>query len=441
MLRVDPVAWLEGAYVSPQHFQQQERYYTNYISRFFYLQHPGEFGFCQLSIAIDLLRIGKLAIRQAEGVFSDMTPFVLNKQLVIDIPEGYQDGLIYLVMPLSHPGDQEVGADDTESKRFRYRLDREELIDNTNPNNPSVKVSVARPQISLMLGGRDLSAYAYLPVTRVRMVDSNGGVELDPYFIPPILNIHVSDRINIWLQDYYSRITQRALILNRRMSAGRTYKSPHALYQDQLWLMALGQWQTTIGAMHIMRHVTPRDFYMALQAMAGTFAGLTLIPPPSPEELNPYKLSDVMKPLMDYLSECIQGTGAEWVAELPALDKELTKSGLLEYELPPSVGKCRLVFAIPESVENELDEDVTAYLTLAPANMIRQLIYNAEPGIPLSRPPLPPVELSLVEYLFLEPDRSSPLYQQALREKSHLSLHLDEKFGHSPIRAFLIRHQ
>ncbi|MCL6268829.1 type VI secretion system baseplate subunit TssK [Sansalvadorimonas sp. 2012CJ34-2] len=441
MIRIDPVAWLEGAYVSPQHFQQQERYYENYISRFFYLQHPGEFGFSELVIAKELLRIGKFAIRQAEGIFSDMTPFVLNQQLVIDIPEDYKDSYVYLVIPLSRQGDQEIGSSESDAGRYRYHLYQEELIDNTNIHNPSVNVHIARPHISLMHEGKDLSLFAYLPVAKVKNVDSNCNVILDHQFIPPILNIHLSEYIDLWMQNYLARLTQQIDILRRRLTEGSNYKSPHTQYKDQLWLISIAQWETILVTLVESRQVNPRMLYITLRSLAGTLAGLTLTSPPPPKELNPYKLNNIFQPLFEYLSESMQDAGAEWIEELTIIKENLSTTGLLEYQLPRMHDNDRLIIAVQEARLLNLDSDASKYITIGPVSLIHQLVLNAEPGVPLKRPATPPLELNLTGQIFFEPLKSSSLFKQIINQEENLAVHLDEKLENTVLRIFLIRHQ
>ena len=438
-LNVDSVAWLEGSYVSPQHFQQQERFFTNYISRFFNLQHPGEFGFARMVLVPELLQVGKIAIREAYGVFPDMTPFVVDKQLVIDIPEDYRNQMVHLVMPLSRHGDREVGPEDSETGRYRYTLNSEELMDNTNPDNPSVKVSLARLQTGLVLGGRDLSHYSYLPVAKIQMIDATGGVQLDRRFIPPLLNIHVSNRLSLWLQDYHTRISQRVTMMTKRLHSGRGYKSPQALYRDQLWLMVLSEWHARIGCYKNTRHIPPKELYMSLQAMAGAISGLLLTPSPKTDDLNPYKLHEAFGPLLDYLSDAIHDSGYEWVSELTADDSDFNSTGLLTYDLPENLSDCRLIIAIPETLALRLGKDTSSYLTLAPNVCITELVHDAMPGIPIKELPLPPSEINLTDHIYLEPDYSTPLFQQLRQDDVQLAMHLDHQVNSTQIRIFLIR--
>ena len=440
MQHVDPVAWLEGAYVSPQHFQQQERYLTNYASRLFHIQHPDEFGFTRLEISTDMLNTGKLVIRCAEGIFPDMTPFSLNRQLIIDIPNNYNNEYVYLVMVLGQSGEQEVGSKSESGTLYRYTIDSEDIIDNTNPNNPSVKVPVARPQLKMMLGGRDLSHYAYLHVAKVNIVDDNGRIELDHKFIPPILNIHLSSHLNLWLQDYHSRLTQRATIMERQLLAGRGYKSPQALFQDQLWIAFIRQWIAQIGCAITFQNVSPRYLYSCLQSVAGAMSGLILKTPPEPKELNPFKLLDSFAPILNYLSDALQDSGSEWVSELPPIDSQFSSTGLLEYDIPATLDDFRLIIAIPEKAAVSLSNSVEFYLTLAPSTLIKELVQGAETGIPLTIPPIPPSELSISHHIFLEPDQTFPLFTQMLQENRRLALHVDDQLGSPAIHVYLIRH-
>ena len=69
------VVWSEGLFLRPQHFQQHDRYLERYLQvRSDALRSHG-WGFSELRLDRDLLRLGKVAINSAQGVFPDGTPF------------------------------------------------------------------------------------------------------------------------------------------------------------------------------------------------------------------------------------------------------------------------------------------------------------------------------------------------------------------------------
>ena len=68
------VVWSEGLFLQPQHFQQQDRYLERYIESRCQALIPYSWGFTEIEIERDYLRIGKFGLRRASGVFPDGTP-------------------------------------------------------------------------------------------------------------------------------------------------------------------------------------------------------------------------------------------------------------------------------------------------------------------------------------------------------------------------------
>ncbi|WBA83895.1 type VI secretion system baseplate subunit TssK [Endozoicomonas sp. GU-1] len=82
-------------FLSPQHFQQQERYLEWYNRQLFNIYAPGKAGFTSLGIDSEQLRAGKLFIREASGLFPDGTPFQTGSLTVHGSGQQplWQDGL------------------------------------------------------------------------------------------------------------------------------------------------------------------------------------------------------------------------------------------------------------------------------------------------------------------------------------------------------------
>ena len=73
------VVWAEGLFLRPQHFQQAERYFERLMSQRLESLAPYGAGFTKLQIDHELLKIGKIGLVAAEGVFPDGTPFNMNR--------------------------------------------------------------------------------------------------------------------------------------------------------------------------------------------------------------------------------------------------------------------------------------------------------------------------------------------------------------------------
>src|SRR5262245_29017753 len=80
------VIWSEGILLRPQHFQQHDRYLESLINGRCLGLKPYDWGFFTLTINQELLKIGKLALAECQGIFPDGTPFNLPADDEIPLP-------------------------------------------------------------------------------------------------------------------------------------------------------------------------------------------------------------------------------------------------------------------------------------------------------------------------------------------------------------------
>ena len=71
------VVWAEGIFLSPHHFQQQERYFENTLNQRVSMTNPFQWGFRRLVIEPDALLMGQVSLAEARGVLADGTVFNL----------------------------------------------------------------------------------------------------------------------------------------------------------------------------------------------------------------------------------------------------------------------------------------------------------------------------------------------------------------------------
>ena len=69
------IAWSEGMLLKPQHFQQQERYFESLIFKQLQYTQAYYWGFYQLSLDKEALTNGKIALKEAKGLFKEGSVF------------------------------------------------------------------------------------------------------------------------------------------------------------------------------------------------------------------------------------------------------------------------------------------------------------------------------------------------------------------------------
>src|SRR6202046_727092 len=97
------VAWTEGLFLRPHHFQQNDRYHEHLLESRVRYATPYPWGFTALEIDRDLAQQSKFALRRASGIMPDGGLFDFPAECPppapITTPETAAGQLILLTMP------------------------------------------------------------------------------------------------------------------------------------------------------------------------------------------------------------------------------------------------------------------------------------------------------------------------------------------------------
>src|SRR3954454_7592708 len=198
MKQLQPVIWMKGTFLSPQHLQTQDRFLENNLR--FQLESLSyqPWGFSELQINQEALAAGDFTLTRATGIFPD--------GLVLDIPasdlaphlvplaEQFDPDQQELGLYLGIPNHRDRGLNVSMSARefdTRYRAETAMLRDE-NSGLSEKPVQVARKNFRLLVGDREYGGMSTLRVATVRRTPA-GTFQLDPKFVPPLLNFMASD--------------------------------------------------------------------------------------------------------------------------------------------------------------------------------------------------------------------------------------------------------
>ncbi len=435
------VAWLEGMFVSPQHFQQQERYILSQALMYLSSMQPGVCGVAGLQFDHTFLKNGKLAIKQVQGIFPDGTPFSLNETLVGDIPENFTHGIAYLTLPLQVAGAVEVATRAEEPRR--YKLEQVELFDTVNVGNDPLETMVERLNLSLKMQGQDLSDYTVLPVASIREVTPDGALVLDESFIPACLIVSASDTLMGYLRELQGLVKQRAHSVLERVKLQSSYKSSHTLLMDFRWLQVLSHWQAKLDDIVALPLLTPRQLYTELCALLGDLCALVLEPVPNNPGYRHAQPTRIFTALFTRLRHYLGMVHHDVVIEIQWNERLFQSRRLLFTQLPSKTLYQSKRFIL--AVQTSLPAARTAVIfpqavKLAPSQRINELVHNYLPGIDISYQPLPPVELKSEPHTcYFEVDTEAPLWKELVLNQDELALHLDEQISEATIRLFAVR--
>ena len=188
------IAWEDGMFIYPQHFQQQEIYFEKLISKFHIFSPIFGFGLLEFEIDEDALLLNKIVIRKSIGILPDGTLFSApNKDplpLPINVPVGYNNDFVYLGISLGNFSKDKLEDERHPNTQCRYFSKSHEFSDVNSNQLESREIKISCLNLNLFLSSDDLSNITFIPILKVH--NTLNGIYLDKEYIPPVLRVHSS---------------------------------------------------------------------------------------------------------------------------------------------------------------------------------------------------------------------------------------------------------
>ena len=268
------VIWSKGMVLYPQHFQQHERYMENVINSRSLCFGPCSWGFFDLKIDTNLLKVGKLAIKSCSGLFPDGTPFNLPEEddlpLPLDIPDDIQNEVIYLCLALRRPEAPEFDTASDPDGLTRFRLSEDEIKDNNQQGKIKVPVQVGKLKTRVLREKEERSGYTCLGIARVTEIRADKNIIIDDRFIPANVNSISNSLLHGFVNELNGLLVTRSKAL-----AGRAVSSDIsgvAEIEDFLLLQTINRYQPLLEHFTRLTNLHPEFLYRTLIQMAGELA-------------------------------------------------------------------------------------------------------------------------------------------------------------------------
>lgn len=270
------VAWLEGAFIRPQHFQQQDRHMEwSLASLTHQLQNYG-WGISELEFDIAALRLGHIVLSKCRAILPDGT--LIDMPSEDDIPdpvvvqESDEGTLIYLALPIWRAGANDIDRPNAVDSNARYRVSDMEMPDIVSNANITANIELASKKVQVVTERDGPKQYSAIAIARVQAV-RNKVIELDEHFIPAALNIKASSALSNILRDVQGLAQKRALLLAERLKS--LADGSGVEMADFLLLQMLNRYQPTLDHYLAADNVHPEVAYQLMAQMAGELATFT----------------------------------------------------------------------------------------------------------------------------------------------------------------------
>ncbi|MDF2867911.1 MAG: type secretion system-associated protein [Gammaproteobacteria bacterium] len=437
------VIWSEGMLLRPEHFQQNNRYLENLIK--LRCNSSYSWGFTELYLDVELLKLGKFNLTASRGVFADGTCFVMplndNLPKPIDIPKQLKNALVYLCVPVNQPNMPEINYQDLQQADTSYRYQSAQLTvsDNTKPNSETNTIEIARLQPRLMLENEDRSGYICLAVAKIVETQIDNQVILDNTFIPPCLNCQVSPRLIGLIREIATLMHYRGnAIIERLGNAQRTNISE---LNDFLLLQLLNRIAPLLEHWLKGGNLHPEQLYTHMLQCYGelsTFTHKTR----RPAVLPPYQHDNIQANFDTLMANLTSALNVVFAQTAQALEIQQRQQGIWVAAIKDRtlLASASFVLAVHADMASEtLLKLFPSQIKIGPVETIRDLVNRALPGIGL-RPLLTvPRELPFhAEFTYFELNQHHPIWKQ-LGTSSGFAFQVNDTFPGLKLELWAIR--
>lgn len=438
------VIWREGLFIKPQHFQQQQRH-SDYalharlsaLSDYFY-------GLQSLAINEDYLGFGRIALVGATGILPDGTVFNIPNDDVLPTPLEITDASVanqkvYLALPLSVSGVNEVNQGGQVATRLQAH--RHDVRDLHSEGGDVVSLEVGRVSLRLMLEREDRSAYASLAIARILDKRPDGGLVLDPNFMPCSISVSAIPTLKRFLGESAGLVAERARSLSQRIAAPG--QQGVADVAEFMMLQLLNRAQPQLSHLARLGTLHPERLHEALVQLCGelmTFTDESRLPPEFPayrHDDQQVSFEPVMLALRQALSTVLSPRAVS--IQLRKHQYGVMVAMVNESELMQSAD---FVLAVRARMPQEqLRKQLLQQTKVASSDKIRELISLQLPGIPLLPLLVAPRQLPYhAGYSYFQLDRQSPAWQM-LAVSNTLAFHIAGDFPELDMQLWAIRSQ
>jgi len=391
------VAWSQGMFVLPQHFQQHDRYLENIINGRCLGLRPYARGLYSLLIDNHLLKIGKFGLTEIRGIFPDGTPFFMPQDdplpVPVDIPEGIQDELVFLALPVRREDAAETDSENISDNLARFRIREREIRDCNFGAEGRVPLQVGSLKTRLLLERDERSGFSCIGLGRILEMGANKEVELDSRYIPSSLNCMTTPVLSAFLREAHGILNTRGEMLARNLIAPG--HGGEGEINDFLVLQLINRYQPLVKHFSGVAGLHPEDFFRLLVQLVGELSTFFR------DETRPIgfptydhdDLQNTFFPLVEELRDLLVRDRMRRAIQIP-LSKP--KAGIYVARLPDVnlLDNAVFVLAAKAQVSSEvLRHEFPDQVKIGPFEEIRQLVASHLRGIPTEPLPVAPKEI------------------------------------------------
>ncbi len=400
MTPIQKVLWSEGLFLTPQHFQQWDRYHEDFLN--FRIRAVSTFmwGAEELRFNVEALENNVFEVVRCRAILPDGTPIDVPD---LDAPPPTRDFLeffpstadrmdVFLALPVLRPGTANVSAMAGKPDFLSRYVPLQTSVADENSGENTLGVTLAAKNLRLLFGEEPLENHSALKIAEVRRTPE-GNMTLEEAYIPPSLCLSASRPLMDILRRLVEVLSTRSSTLSgqkRQKSSGVADFTTSDV--ANFWLLhTVNSYLPLMLHYHHLQRVHPEQLYMAMSRLAGEL--MTFVTEGNPAELPRYIHTDLSRTFgeldrrLRVLLETVIPTRCMPIP-LEKTKESLYIGRILDERLPAGAEFFLAVHArMPEA---QLLERVPRKSKITSVDTINYLLGQALPGVILRPVPVPP---------------------------------------------------
>ncbi|MES9901532.1 MAG: type VI secretion system baseplate subunit TssK [Sedimenticola sp.] len=425
------VIWNEGLFLRPQHLQQQMRHVEWVIDERLQVFNNYGWGFRSIKLDEHLLKLGKIGISEASGVFPDGTAFNIPGDDAVpkplDVPSDLKDAEIFLALPVRRPNGLTV--DDAEGDSLtRFISVEDEVRDIETKNGNTAPVQTGQLRLGFLTDQDKRDGYTCLGMTKIVEVRDDKNIVINEKYLATIVDCHTSQLMSSFIRELQGLFHHRGEALAGRVTAsGRGGSSEIA---DFLLLQVVNRYEPLLAHLSLQKGLHPMDFYCTAVMVAGEVSTFTAQNkrPPVFDEYRHEDLWATFKPVMHSLRQSLSMVLEQTAVAIPLQER---KFGVRVAPITdrPLLTKAVFVLAVNANIPTEeMLRRFPTQIKIGPVEQIRDLVTRSLPGIRVRPLPVAPRQIPFHSgFAYFELDKSSEYWKQ-LEQSGGFALHIGGDF-------------
>jgi len=437
------VLWREGMFLRAQHFQQADRFAQAEARARLRAAHPFPWGVAQFTLDRDLLGNGRFAALTLTGLFEDGTVFNVPRDAdfppPLDVPANIRNAVVFLAVPVTQAGSQEVAAEDASTAR--YDMADFEAYDTHSASPQPAVLQIGRLRLRYMLETENRAGFFCIGLARIQEVTADRKVILDERWIPPALSCAAAQPLAGLIAEFAGMLSQRGEALAGRLAAPGQHGV--AEVQDFLALQAINRWQALLAHWADAAHIHPADLYAAFVQMAGEFSTFYNEQTRRPNPYPAYRHEDLQRsfaPVVADLRQLLSKPMDPNAVPIPLRQAQKSPVWVGQIVDRSILNAAQFVLVINADMQADLvRRRMPDAVKIGSTTTITQLVNVQLPGIPVRALPVAPRQLPFYAgAVYFELERNAPHWQN-MQQAAAFAIHISGDFPGLRMELWAIR--